>query len=291
MANSRSRKLHKKSKKRERRKFKDKLKRRRNHSQGGDAWVALGGMSACVLGVGAFAFALWFKRKQNMKSSDKSMASHSSIKPSVSSPPKISTNISTVNRVDDKPKLESIIDKSKLSKPLKDFAETELRQLAKSTLCRNIEESRLGERVEEDEREFIAELRKAGLTQAAIGLALNRPQGSIANVLQQQSGHYTPRARGDRQPPTRYDPPMGARVQYALETLPNWTGSTGKVCEIVEGSYTDLDQSICAGKGSLKRWQDTARVALRKHPAIIKVGKEGRQALWQLISPTEAENG
>eukprot|EP01083_Nonionella_stella_P085666 237615_1 len=156
MANSRSRKVRKKSKKRARTKFKDNRKRTRNHDrQGSDACGALSGISACLLGVGAFAFALWFKRKKNMESSDKSMASHSSIKPSVSSPPKISTNICTVNRVDDKPKLEPIIDKSKLTKPLKDFAETELRQLAKSTLCRNIEESRLGERVEEDERESI----------------------------------------------------------------------------------------------------------------------------------------
>eukprot|EP01083_Nonionella_stella_P274593 932170_1 len=220
-----------------------------------------------------------------MESSDKSTTSKSSSKASVPSPPKI------VDSVDDKPKPEPIIDKSKLTKPLKDFSDTELRQLAKATLCRNFEESRLGQPIDEDERQFIVELRKSGLMYVTIGLALNRSSNSVSNVYSRQCKHYTPRARGDRQPPTRYDPPMGARVQYALETLPNWTGSTGKVCEIVEGSYTDLDQSICAGKGSLKRWQDTARVALRKHPAIIKVGKEGRQALWQLISPTEAENG
>eukprot|EP01083_Nonionella_stella_P274598 932176_1 len=236
MANSRSRKVRKKSKKRAHRKFKDTRKRTRNHRQGGDACGALSGISACLLGVGAFAFALWFKRKQSMESSDKSITSQSPSKPSVSSPPK------TIGSVDDKPKPEPIIDKSKLTKPLKDFSDTELRQLAKATLCRNFEESRLGQAMEEDERQFIVELRNAGLTHGAIGLALNRHMGSVANVTYQQSERYAPRARGDRQPRTMYDPPMGARVQYALETLPNWTGSTGKVCEIVEGSYTDLDQ-------------------------------------------------
>eukprot|EP01083_Nonionella_stella_P085667 237616_1 len=283
MANSRSRKLHKKSKKRERGKFKDKLKRRRNHSQGSDAWAALSGMSACVLGVGAFAFALWFKRKKNMESSDKSMASQSSIKPCVSSPPKI------VDSVDDKPKPEPIIDKSKLTKPLKDFSDTELRQLAKSTLCRNFEESRLGQPLEEDERQFIVELRKSGLMHVAIGLALNRNVNSVAGVMYQQSEHCAPRARGEREPRTMYDPPMCARVQYALETLPNWTGSTGKVCKIIEESYTDLDQSICPGKINHKRWADSARCALRKHPAIRKIGKDGKQGIWQLLPPTEAE--
>eukprot|EP01083_Nonionella_stella_P274597 932175_1 len=218
-----------------------------------------------------------------MESSDKSTTSKSSSKASVPSPPKI------VDSVDDKPKPEPIIDKSKLTKPLKDFSDTELRQLAKATLCRNFEESRLGQPIDEDERQFIVELRKSGLMYVTIGLALNRSSNSVSNVCSRQRKHYTPSARGDRQPKTRYDPPLGARVQYALETLPNWTGSTGKVCKIIEESYTDLDQSICPGKINHKRWADSARCALRKHPAIRKIGKDGKQGIWQLLPPTEAE--
>eukprot|EP01083_Nonionella_stella_P188880 697241_1 len=155
MAKSPRRKVRKKSKKRAHRKSKEKRKRKRarGRSKNGDDCGALSGVGARILAVGAFAFALWFKRKQKIEASvSKPSETVSSV--NTPTPNNVSTPPTSVSSQSEYSALFSI-DMAGVSKPLNELNSSELRQIANSNLCRIFDEDRGGQKWEEDEVLFV----------------------------------------------------------------------------------------------------------------------------------------
>eukprot|EP01083_Nonionella_stella_P217814 781689_1 len=238
MAKSPSRKVRKKSKKRAHRKSKEnrRRKRKRSRTHSGDGRGALSGVGARLLGVGAFAFALWFKRKQIRESA----VTTSSQLPS---PDSRSSSHDDSNSPENESSKLFTVDMCGLTKPLNKLDSTELRQIASSNLCRIFDEDRCGEKWEEDEDLFVRELERVGVPPIEIATAVNRTKSSIYNRLSLHRDHYTPRANGDIHPKTRYDPPMTWRAESCLMKLPECQGSTKQLREVAEATYNDLDNS------------------------------------------------
>eukprot|EP01083_Nonionella_stella_P284725 969324_1 len=103
----------------------------------------IGGVFARVLGVGAFALALWLRvRPKADTQSQTSSQTQSSTSPTVQ--PTSSDQQSTSNTQE---KLDEIdIDTSKFGKPLTELSGAEMRQLVKSHLGRDYDESQAGNR-------------------------------------------------------------------------------------------------------------------------------------------------
>eukprot|EP01083_Nonionella_stella_P157391 510983_1 len=174
MAKSPSRKVRKKSKKRAHRKSKEKRRRKRKRSRthSGDGGGALSGVGARLLGVCAFAFALWFKRKQNVELSV-SKSSETVPSANTTTPNNVATPSTPAPSQSESSALFTI-DMAGVSKPLNQLNSSELRQIANSNLCRIFDEDRGGEKWEEDEDLFVRELHRSGVSRKDIAAAVNR---------------------------------------------------------------------------------------------------------------------
>eukprot|EP01083_Nonionella_stella_P051138 135810_1 len=256
-------------KKRKRQKKRNRVKNKNEPRSGSD----IGGVFARVLGVGAFALALWLRvrPKGDTKSQAPSQSASSSVSPSQTTSP---NNQSSSSPPENSEKNE--IDTSEFGKPVTELSGAEMRQLLKTNLGRNYDESQHGQRYGEDEIEFMMEVHKSGVKNSILAEAFNRNAKSITQIIRRENESYTPRAKGDNRARTQYDPPMEWRAESALMKLPNLEGSTGQIRELIQEKYSDLKYVIAPGTKNAIRWHSSLSWALSTSRIIQAVGKNGR---------------
>eukprot|EP01083_Nonionella_stella_P051137 135805_1 len=206
-------------KKRKRQKKRNRVKNKNEPRSGSD----IGGVFARVLGVGAFALALWLRVRPKdgniqPRSSTTSSQSHSSL----TSPDIQSRSVQTpTSTTEQQPQISSIsgksdeidIDASEFGKPLSELTGTEMRQLIISNLGRNYDESQFGRHWAEDEIQFLLKLRKSGVQNSTLAEGFNRDVESLRHRIRREHASYQPRAKGNRRTRTMYDPPMEWRAE------------------------------------------------------------------------------
>eukprot|EP01083_Nonionella_stella_P107997 313531_1 len=178
----------------------------------------IGGVFVRVLGVGAFALALWLRvrpKDGNIQPQSSTTSSHSHS--SLTSPNNQSRSVQTSTSItEQQPQISSIseksdeidIDTSEFGKPLTELSGAEMRQLAKSNLGRNYDESQFGRHWDEDEIQFLLKLRKSGVPVSTLAEAFNRGTQSMWNIICREHTSYQPRAKGDTCARTMYNPTM-----------------------------------------------------------------------------------
>eukprot|EP01083_Nonionella_stella_P174185 603156_1 len=248
----------------------------------------IGGVFARVLGVGAFALALWLhvRPKGDTKSQAPSQSVSSSVSPSQTASP---NNQSSLSPPENSEKNE--IDTSEFGKPVTELSGAEMRQLLKTNLGRNYDESQHGQRYGEDEIEFMKKLHKSGVKNQILAEAFNRGGPSISKTIRRDQNEYgyAPRAKGENRPRTVYAPPMEWRAESALMKLPNWEGTTSQIFDLIQEEYRDLDCSIAAGNKTTCRWHSAVRWALSTNSLFQPVGKIGRQKIWRLYKSDDPD--
>eukprot|EP01083_Nonionella_stella_P051136 135802_1 len=282
-------------KKRKRQKKRNRVKNKNEPRSGSD----IGGVFARVLGVGAFALALWLRvRPKDGNIQPQSSTTSSQRHSSLTSPNNQSRSVQTSTSItEQQPQISSIseksdeidIDTSEFGKPLTELSAMELRQLAKSNLGRNYDESQFGRHWDEDEIQFLLKLRKSGVLNSTLAEAFNRDANSIWNRTRREHESYTRRAKGNRRTPTMYDPTMEWRAESALEQLPNNEGTSIQIREIIADKYRDLDCSITAGRKTMPRWHTALSRALSCSRIIDSVGKIGRCKIWSLYTSDDPD--
>eukprot|EP01083_Nonionella_stella_P275671 936421_1 len=289
---SKKRKIDKKLK---RQKKRNRVKNKNEPRSGSD----IGGVFARVVGVGAFALALWLRVRPKdgniqPQSSTTSPQSHSSL----TSPNNQSRSVQpSTYTTEQQPQISSIseksdeidIDTSEFGKPLTELSGAEMRQLVISNLGRNYDESQFGRHWAEDEIQFLLKLRKSGVLNSTLAEAFNRDVVSVMTRIRREHESYTRRAKGNRRTPTMYDPTMEWRAESALEQLPNNEGTSIQIREIIAGKYRDLDCSITAGRKTMPRWHNALSWALSTSRIIDSVGRDGRYKIWRLYKSTDPD--
>eukprot|EP01083_Nonionella_stella_P009151 26479_1 len=295
---SKKRRHSKKRKIDKKRKREKKLKRIKNKKTGGShGGDNISGVLTHILGVGAFALALWMRvrppKDDNIQPQPLSTSSQSnnSLTPSEHSSQSVQTSSSTEN-----PSISNIseksddidIDTSEFGKPVTELSGAEMRELVKSNLGRNYDESQSGNRYGQDEIKFISKLHKSNVNIKTIAEAFNRTHNSIGVVTCREGNvSYTALAKGDIRPRTMYSPTMEWRAESALMELPNGEGTTSQIRKIISEKYRDLDCTIAAGRKNDLRWQNTLGCALSKSKLFQSIGKSGCQNIWRLHKPID----
>eukprot|EP01083_Nonionella_stella_P271884 921744_1 len=260
----------------------------------------LGGIWPRLFAVGAFAWALYLRKggaspsQISPNSRHKSKSDRNQKKPenSTSRPRPVLQPEATAQPEPPNTDLTDFqIDSSKFSKPLKDLSQIELRQLAGHNLGRIFDESRGGIKWANEEIGFVLAVNREGVAVQDIAFAVNRTRNSLfVKMKRVMSAEYCTTASEGVRKRRYYDPPMSERVRIVGRDLPNHKGTTKDIFDLIDAKYRDMDRSPAPGdKNSFSGTQRVSN-ACGTSPWFCKIGKVGKQALWQ-YQETEDQKG